>query len=193
MSVPTSLGVPVLTLNEARALITSGTSTGLLADDLTVQRYVDAATAIIERVAGHIVVKQVTKTWSGGVTSFVLPWKPLTAYDMVLTENGVPLTNVGVDFDVDGDAGILYRGHWPATLWFYSGRNNISFTCYVGRDVVPGVLKDAVAEQFRVMWQGSQQSPSRPGLGAQIQSAGGPAVDPLVLAASAHGILPGFA
>lgn len=192
VSVPASLGVSVLTLTEARALIGANPS-DLALDDPTIQRYIDSATGVIERYCGNIVVVQRTKTYDGGVTSLVLPWRVLTAYDMLITENGVPLTP-GVDFDIDGDRGILYRGHWPITLWFFGGRNNISVTVYVGRDApVPGILKDAVAEQFRLMWQGSQQSPARPGLGAQIQAAGGPSVDPIALAKSAYGILPGFA
>lgn len=192
MSVPASLGVSVLTLAEARALIGTNPS-DLALDDATVQRYIDAATAVIERYVGPIVVTQRTKTYDGGTTSIVLPWQVLTAYDTVVTENGLTLTS-GVNYDIDGERGILYRGHWPVSLWFFMGRNNIVVTVYTGRDTpVPGILKDAVAEQFRLMWQGSQQSPARPGLGAQIQSAGGPSVDPIALAKTAYGILPGFA
>lgn len=120
------------------------------ADDTELQAYIDAASAVIDRIYGPF--SQATKTWttSGGWRSITVPDYNVTV--TTVTENGTTLT-VDVDFVVDSVGGVLSRGNnrWPLT-WL-AGQRNIVITYTVGSATIPPDVNLAARTIVQEWWE----------------------------------------
>lgn len=199
MVAPVNPGTAVMTVPEAQRLITAGTATGALADPVIVQRYIDAATQVVEGLAGPIVIAQKKWSWDGGRWALPLPWRVLTEYDVIVVENGVTL-NAATDYEIDVANGMLNGGVWPGRRIFASGSSNIKITAWVGRITPPAALRSAIAEELSYLWRIGQSGP-RPswnndgGVSSNDYPPSGAAISHRVyeLAQFADHNLPGFA
>lgn len=114
---------------------------------------VGAATRVIERVVGAVVVEQYTETWDGGRRSIVLPRSPVLSVDTVV-ESGTTLT---ADQYVLADTEILFRrfGTYSAGV-FRAGLQNIAVTYTVGRRIATLNLIEAALELIRINFRPQQ-------------------------------------
>lgn len=100
--------------------------------------YIPATTEIVESIAGPQIAS-VGNTWAadGGSASVLLP----SAVSNVtqVTENGLVLT-ANVDYFVDKEAGIVYRGTTKVPFVFIGGRQNIVVTYDTASNVTPKII-----------------------------------------------------
>lgn len=119
MALVVSTSTAILTLAEVRA------ETNNAGTDTQVQRYIDAATALVEDYCGPVVPRTVTQTVTGhGVT--ILEGR-VVSVDSVLLD-GVAVTG----YTVNLPAGLLYDAPRGAVV-----------TYTVGFDVIPDAIKQA--------------------------------------------------
>jgi hypothetical protein len=140
----------LITLAEARASL--GWAANQTADNDDLERYIEAATPVIENITGPVLVKQLTFAFNGGVESIVLP-VPFSSVVSV-TENGVAVT----DYVADADKGIITAGTTTAPDIFEPGIDNIVVTVSVGSATIPPNVKLAARELVRYWWQQGRQA-----------------------------------
>lgn len=140
----------LITLDEARASL--GWATTNTANNTDLERYIEAATPVIENITGPLLVKQLTFAFDGGVEKIVLP-VPFTSVVSV-TENGAAFTN----YVADADKGIITAGTTIAPDVFEPGVDNIVVTVSVGSATIPANVKLAARELVRFWWQQGRQA-----------------------------------
>ena len=144
----------LITLNEARASL--GWASTQTADDADLEKYIEAATPIIENITGPVLVKSATFTLDGGEPSVVLPVRFTTLTSVV--EDGVTVTDVFSE----ASAGIVRAGTALAPRRFAYGTQNIVVTVSVGYAASEATVKPnvklAARELVRFMWQQGRQA-----------------------------------
>lgn len=122
----------------------------------------EAATPVIENIAGAIVPTSLTETHNGG-SATVLLYERVNAITSV-TVDGVVLS--ASDYSVDKTAGILYRGTGLAagSYAFSPGIGNVVVVYTTGFAVTPANVRLATCELIRHWAQNGQQG-SRPAFG----------------------------
>ena len=140
----------LITLDDARASL--GWAATNTANNSDLERYIEAATPVIENITGPLIVRQLSFAFNGGVEQIVLP-VPFTSVVSV-TENGSAVT----DYVADADKGIITAGTTTAPDVFEPGVDNIVVTVSVGSATVPANVKLAARELVRFWWQQGRQA-----------------------------------
>lgn len=122
-------------------------------NDEDLQRYIDAATPVIEQKTGPLTPGSRTYKLDGGLSVLSLPVK----FNAVTTlkENGVTIT----DYVADGSAGLIFGGTTTVPRLFETGTRNIEVTVTVGAPVIPWNVQLAARELVRHWWQLGRQGP----------------------------------
>jgi hypothetical protein len=121
-------------------------------DEELLRLYVAATTPVIEDITGPLIRASKTKTFDGGRDCYLIP--PGSAVTAV-NESGTVLA--AGDFTVDVDAGIVYAGGQYSPRVFAPGRQNVTVSYTVGAAEIPPNVLLAALEEFRFLWQVSQQ------------------------------------
>lgn len=144
------------TLEEARSSL--GWKAVVAADDADLERYIEAATPLIEDKTGPIVSGPRTFTVDGGGGAIVLPVRVSSVTSV--TVNGVVSTN----YVLDAAAGIVYAGSTTSRDVFSAGTGNVVIVAQVGLSEIPPAIRLAARELVRHMWQVGRQA-NRPAFG----------------------------
>lgn len=126
--------------------------------DNDIQRYIGAATPVIERITGPILLGSRTYALDGGKGSVVLPVRFNTVTSV--TESGTLTT----DYHSAPSQGIIYAGTTVAARTFANGIRNIVVVVTVGAAAVPENVALAARELVRHWWQLGRQG-NRPSFG----------------------------
>jgi hypothetical protein len=168
-------GDALATLDEFKAMLNAklvGTTA-----DAELQRYLDAATPVVEWLAGPVNLRTVVELRSGdGSTAFLLRQTPVAAVTSiteyagtvgtVLTQVANPGAATASSFTVDLSLGaVIRRGSGGDPVAFAVGTDNVVITYTAGLGAVPSNLKMAALTQAAHMFQKSQQG-GRPQLNA---------------------------
>lgn len=138
------------TLAELKLQLNKTTS----ADDTELQSYIDAVSAVIERLYGPIAAAS-GHTWTanGGSTAILLPERPASITSVV--ENGFTLAST--DYFTDLVAGVLYRGSTVRPFTWLAGVQNVTVTYTVGGTV--GADVNLAARTIVQEWWELQRGP----------------------------------
>lgn len=139
-------------------------ASGITTYDTDLERYVEAATPVIEAITGPILTATAVGTFSGGRSRIVFPSAFATVTSIV--ESGVTIT----DYVADGAAGIIYAGTTAGSRAFKSGVENVTVTVTIGSATVPSNVELAARELVRHWWQQGRQA-NRPGTSTQFADA----------------------
>lgn len=178
----------LITLADAKASL--GIPTGTTTNDSDIEKYVMAATPVIENITGPLIARSITCTRDGGGGVIILgvPFNTVTS----LVESGVTVT----DYVADARAGLIYAGTTATQRTFKDGLSNVVATVTVGSATIPQNVQLAARELVRHWWQQGRQG-NRPGFGNEFTDS--PAVSfgvptrRLQELLSANSGLPGFA
>lgn len=146
-------------------------------DDLELQGFVDAATPLIENMAGPVIPRTVTEYHSGGMTSITLNSQPVqsvtsivetygqTNYSLTQVELGQGMT--GFAFTLDPLMGRIVRRAYNAEAMFPIGNNNVKVVYVAGRNEVPANVRLATLMLIQHLWTTSQMNRNggRPSIG----------------------------
>lgn len=154
----------LITLAEARQSL--GWAATDTANDSDLERYVEAATPVIENITGPLLVRSETYSFDGGFRAVVLPVRFASVTSVV--ESGDTIT----DFVSEPDAGIIAAGTTESPRDFAYGHQNVVVTVSVGAATVPAHVKLATRELVRHWWQQGRQG-NRPGFGNDMPAEGG--------------------
>ena len=152
----------LITLDEARASLGwAATDTSRNAD---LERYIEAATPVIENITGPLIQRTVVFYLDGGREAIVTG----TQFTSVtsITQNGVPYTS----FVADPEAGVITAGTSTTPDIFEPGIRNIVVTAVVGAATIPAHVKLATRELVRFWWQQGRQA-NIPAFGSAPESA----------------------
>ena len=142
-------------LAEARdSLNWKGTDT---ANDADLEKYIEAATPLIEEHSGPLIVRSRVFKFDGGRSAVALPVKFTTVTSVV--EDGVTVT----DIVADPTSGVIYAGTTTSLRDFNGGVQNIVVTVSVGSATIPANVVLATRELVRHLWQLGRQG-NRPSL-----------------------------
>jgi len=144
----------LITLEDARKSL--GFAATATANDADVEKYIEAATPVIENITGPVLVKSQTYRFDGGTESVVLP-VPFTSVTSV-TVSGTATTA----YVADAGAGIITAGTTTAPSVFDWGVQNVVVVVSVGyaddaSEVAPNVAL-ATRELVRFWWQQGRQA-----------------------------------
>lgn len=176
----------LITLADAKTSLGITTST----NDADLEKYIMAATPVIENITGPMIARSITCTRDGGGGVIILG-VPFNAVS-TLVESGVTIT----DYVTDARAGLIYAGTTVSQREFKDGLANIVATVTVGTATIPQNVQLAARELVRHWWQQGRQA-NRPGFGNEFTDS--PAVSfgvptrRLEELLSANAGLPGFA
>ena len=141
----------LITLAEARASL--GWATSDTSNDADLEKYIEAATPVIERETGPLIARTgVVFTLDGGRTRLVLPTRFNTVTTLV--ESGVTVT----DFVPEPSAGLITGGTTGSPRYFANGVQNIVVTVTTGAAEVPANVKLATRELVTHLWRRGRQS-----------------------------------
>lgn len=140
----------LITLAEARASL--GWATTNTANDSDLERYVEAATPVIENITGPIIQRSRVFTFSGDGPHVVVPVRFVSVTAVV--ESGVTIT----DYVVDVASSTITAGETGGVRDFEYGFQNIVVTVSVGSATVPANVKLAARELVRFWWQQGRQA-----------------------------------
>jgi hypothetical protein len=141
----------LITLADARASL--GWAVSDNANDADLERYVEAATPVIENITGPLVLRTgVVFTLDGGRTRLVLPTRFASVTSIV--ESGVPVT----DFVAEPSAGLITGGTTESPRYFAYGVQNIVVTVVTGAATIPANVQLATRELVRFLWQQGRQA-----------------------------------
>ena len=147
------------------------------------QGFIDAATAVIEDIVGHVVPGTATETYDGGDTTIYLRQLPVLSVtgivetigliDYTLTSQpvGSPIDNFGFTLDDPATGRVTRRSAGSQPFPFYANTANIAVTYTYGRATVPANIRLAALELLRFWWQQGAQG-LRPPFGAPAGEAG---------------------
>lgn len=146
----------LITLADAKASL--GIPTATTANDADIERYIEAATPVIENITGPLLAGSRVYSVDGGVAA-VLVGSRFNAVTSV-TESGAVIT----DYVADGESGIIFAGSQAGSRTFTSGVRNIIVTVTVGSATIPPNITLATRELVRHWWQLGRQG-NRPAFG----------------------------
>lgn len=128
------------------------------ANEADLEKYIEAATPVIENITGPLIVRTRVFSCDGGDWAVVLG----SAFSAVtsVVESGVTVT----DYVADPSSGIVYAGTTAAQREFRDGVQNVVVTVTVGAADVPANVQLATRELVRFWWQQGRQG-NRPGFG----------------------------
>lgn len=144
----------LIDLADAKASLGITTTT----NDNDIQRYIGAATPVIEKITGPILLGSRTYTCDGGRAAVVLPYRFNSVTSV--TESGTLTT----DYHAAPSQGIVYAGTTTAGRTFADGVGNIVVVVAVGNIAVPENVALAARELVRHWWQLGRQG-NRPQFG----------------------------
>lgn len=136
-------------------------ATAVTGDDTLIERYVEAATGPIERIAGPIIARSRTFTFDGGKGAYSLPVKIRTVTSV--TVDGTART----DYVADLGAGIIYPGSTACVTPYNYGVRNVVIVVAVGIASAadyPANVKLMARELVRHWYQQGHQG-NRPSFG----------------------------
>lgn len=142
------------TLAQARASLNLSASD--TANDTDIERYIEAATPLIEQVTGPILPRTQAYAFNGGKSAYVLP-AAITAVTSVVVDG---TTLAGTDYLADLASGIVYANGGT----FSDGITNVTITATVGLPSIPPNIVLAARECVRELWQIGRQG-NRPAFG----------------------------
>lgn len=142
----------LITLAEARASL--GWLTADTANDTDLERYIEAATPVIENIAGPVLQKTRVFSLDGGYSSVALPVRFASVTSVL--ESGTATT----DYVADPTAGLILAGSSGGSRRFTPGQKNIVVTVVVGAATIAPNVKLATRELVRHMWQVGRQAPT---------------------------------
>ncbi|NQX36254.1 hypothetical protein [Herbiconiux sp. VKM Ac-2851] len=145
----------LITLNDAKKSLGWSTTTSS-DDDSDLERYIEAATPVIENIVGPILPASKTFTFSGGRKTISLP----TPFETVasVTVDGAAHTG----YVASPRAGIIYADAVGGS--FTDGIENVTVTVTVGSATIPPNVLLATRELVRHLWQVGRQG-TRPAYG----------------------------
>lgn len=147
------------------------------ADDLELQGFIDAATPLIENIAGPVIPRTVVEYYSGGTTVINLNSMPVSSVTSIvetygqtnysLTQSDLGSAMSGFAFTFDSLTGRVVRRSYNAEAMFPIGNNNVKVTYVTGRDTVPANIRLATLMLIQHLWSTSQMNRNggRPSLG----------------------------
>ena len=146
-------------------------------DDTELQYFIDAATPLVEDIAGPVIPQTKTEYYSGGVSSLVVNSLPIISVTSVtetygqtnysLTEISLGSSNSNFAFTVDYSTGNIVRRSFNAEALFPTGTNNVKVVYVTGRATIPANIRLATLMLIQHLWSTSQlnRNGSRPTLG----------------------------
>ena len=140
----------LITLEQARAAV-YGSGVVPQTDDAELEFYVEAATPVIERIAGPQFLGSRTFTFDGGSDRLVIPVRFGAVTSVV--EDGVTVT----DYVSEPQAGLLWGGVVGSPRSWAAGIQNVVVTVTVGSATVPKNVQLATRELVRHWWQQGRQ------------------------------------
>lgn len=149
----------LITLEDARKSL--GWAVTDTANDADLERYIEAATPVIENITGPLIARSESYTFDGGSRAVVLPVRFASVTTVV--ESGVTIT----DYVAEPDAGVIAAGSTSSPREFAAGHQNVVVTVQVGSATVPAHVKLATRELVRHWWQQGRQG-NRPGFGNEM-------------------------
>lgn len=141
------------------------------------QGFIDAASAVIEDMVGHVINGSIQEFYDGGDFSIYLRQTPVLSIQSVVETIGLinytltpqpvgsPVDNFGYTLDDPLVGRITRRTAGSQPFPFYRNDGNISVSYTYGLNAVPPNIRLATLELVRFMWQQGQQS-LRPQFGA---------------------------
>lgn len=145
----------LITLADAKASL--GIPAATTANDADIEKYIEAATPVIENITGPLLAGARTVAVDGGSGAILL--ERFTAVTAI-TESGTAIT----DYVADPHAGIIYAGTTTSQRAFKAGVRNIVVTVTVGAATIPPNIALATRELVRHWWQQGRQG-NRPAFG----------------------------
>lgn len=153
------------------------------ASDVKIQTFIDAATNVIEKITGPLVQRSVTRVFSGGTPSIVLPhrnvvsiasvtesWDGGFLYTLTAQPLGASVDDFGYTFDPSINR-LTRRTSSGAPQPFWPSEDNVIVTYTVGLATIPGNVLMAAEELIRHWWQWGQQG-NRPANGNPLGGQG---------------------
>lgn len=169
MTTPTT----IVSLADAKAHLNKTDNT----DDTELQYFIEAATPIIENIAGPVLPQTKTEYYSGGVSQINLNWLPILSITSIvetygqtnynLTEITLGSSNTAFGFTVDYTTGRIIRRAYNAEALFPVGSNNVKVVYQAGRATIPANVRLATLMLIQHLWSTSQlnRQGGRPTLG----------------------------
>jgi hypothetical protein len=137
-------------------------------DDTELQGFIDAATPIIENIAGPVIQRTVVEYYDGGQSRLELNQLPFISITSVIETYGqtnytlqeVTLGGVstGFGFTVDYVTGQIIRRAYNAEARFPIGAKNVQVTYVAGRASVPANVRLATLMLIQHLWSTSQMN-----------------------------------
>lgn len=135
-------------------------------NDAELQTFIDAATPLIDNIAGPTINTSITEYHSGGFSTIVLNRLPIVSVTSVvetkgqtnytLTEGTLGSITNGFAFTIDYTTGTIIRRAYNAESIFADGNRNITVTYVAGRSSVPGNIRLATLMLVQHLWMTSQ-------------------------------------
>ena len=146
----------LITLDAAK--VSLGIPSSSQTNDADIEKYIEAATPVIENITGPLIAASKVFTVDGGGSAVVVGSRFNTVTSVV--ESGVAIT----DYVADGPAGIVYSGTADGGTTFAPGLRNVVVTVTVGSATIPPNIVLAARELVRHWWQLGRQG-NRPAFG----------------------------
>ena len=140
----------LITLAEARSSL--GWATNDTGNDTDLERYIEAATPVIENITGPLIQRTEVFTFDGGRSTLVVPVRFASVTSVV--ESGVTVT----DYVVDLEAATFTAGETDGVRDWDYGYQNVVVTVVTGAATYPANVKLATRELVRFWWQQGRQA-----------------------------------
>lgn len=140
----------LITLDDARASL--GWAASDTARNADLEKYVEAATPVIENITGPLIQRTEVFYLDGGREAIVLPTRFTSVTS--ITQNGVAYTS----FVADPDSGVITAGTSTTPDLFEPGVRNIVVTVVTGSTTIPKNVQLAARELVRFWWQQGRQA-----------------------------------
>ena len=138
------------------------------ARDADLIAYVQAATPIIEDIAGPVLPGSRSQKFDGGETAILLPFVASSVTSVYEGNNATPLVQ-GTDYRFDPFANQIVGGGFNYLRMFMPGTLSINITYAVGFSPIPMNLQLGTRELVR-FWVEQGNQAQRPAYGDQVES-----------------------
>lgn len=138
------------------------------ANDTELRDFIEAATPVVEKIAGPVIEQTVVETFDGGNMQLDLSYVPLVSVTSVVeTVAGVntALTPVTMGesttpngYTLDAEGGRIIRRSGSEAISFPYGVGNIAVTYIAGRNPIPKNIRLATLMLIQHWWQQSQMN-----------------------------------
>ena len=140
----------LITLEDVRKSL--GLAATDTSNDADLERYVEAATPVIENITGPLIQRTEVFYMDGGREAIVLP-KRFTSVTSI-TQNGVAYTS----YVADPGSGVITAGTSTSPDVFEPGVRNVVVTVVTGSATIPSNVQLAARELVRFWWQQGRQA-----------------------------------